>query len=171
MMSLIRTHAEFIYRLAGLGQGRLKISMIMLVAAGLMLGNCQKPDQPIELKRIKDVVVDATTDPMLKAQAVFHNPNNVRMRLKKIKIDIIINGKKTGEIDQDLKTVIPARSEFTVPLEVKLAMKEVGFLDTIFSMLGGKKFAVQYKGVLKLSYHGVPIRVPVDYNDEIRVKF
>ena len=144
---------------------------ILLLALVFVLGGCQKPDQPIVLKRIKDVVVDATTDPMLKAKVVFHNPNNVRMRLRKIKIDIIINGKKTGEVDQDLKMVIPARDEFTVPLEVKLAMKEMGFLDTIFSMLGGKKFAVQYKGVLKLSYHGVPIRVPVDYNDEIKVSF
>jgi LEA14-like dessication related protein len=159
MMSSIQISAGFFQRIG------------LLVVIGLLLGGCQKPDQPIVLKRIKDVVVDATTDPMLKAQAIFHNPNNVRMRLKKIKIDIIINGKKTGEIDQDLKTVIPARSEFTVPIEVKLAMKEVGFLDTIFSMLGGKKFAVQYKGVLKLSYHGVPIRVPVDYSDEIKVSF
>jgi len=170
MMSFIPLSAEFFHHMVRVSRRMLRLSALLAVI-GLMFGGCQKPDQPIVLKRIKDVVVDATTDPMLKAQAIFHNPNNVRMRLKKIKIDIIINGKKTGEIDQDLKTVIPARSEFTVPLEVKLAMKEVGFLDTIFSMLGGKKFAVQYKGVLKLSYHGVPIRVPVDYNDEIRVKF
>lgn len=161
---------DFLRRLTAIAPAWLRV-LTILAAMGFIFGGCQKPDQPIVLKRIKDVVVDATTEPMLKAQAVFHNPNNVRMRLKKIKIDIIINGKKTGEIDQDLKTVIPARDEFTVPLEVKLAMKEIGFFDTIFSMLGGKKFAVQYKGVLKLSYHGVPIRVPVDYSDEIKVRF
>jgi len=129
------------------------------------------PKDPVVLKQIRDVVVDANTEPTLKASAVFYNPNNIRMRLKKIKVDIWVNGKKVGVVDQDLKTVIPARNEFTVPIEVKLAMKELGFFDTILGMIGGKKFEVQYKGSLRLSYHGVPIRVPVDYKDEIRVKF
>jgi hypothetical protein len=54
---------------------------------------------------------------------------------------------------------------------VKLALKELGFMDTLFGMLGGKKFQIEYKGFLKLTYHGFPIRVPVNYKDEIRVKF
>jgi len=132
---------------------------------------CQKPDQDIVLRRIKDVVVDANTDPMLKANAVFYNPNKVSGRLKKIKIDIYVNGKKTGAVDQDLKTKIPSRAEFTVPLEVKLSMKELGFMNTIIGMLGGKKYEVRYEGFLKLSYHGVPIKVPVDYKDEVRISF
>ena len=90
MMSLIHTQADFFQRMVRGARIRLHVS-ILVAALGLILGSCQKPDQPIVLKRIKDVVVDATTDPMLKAQAIFHNPNNVRMRLKKIKIDIIIN--------------------------------------------------------------------------------
>ena len=93
------------------------------------------------------------------------------MRLKKIDVDIYISGKKVGEVDQDLTTIIPANDEFTVPLEVKLAMKDFGILDTLFGMLGAKRMEIQYKGSLKLTYHGLPIRVPVDYKDEIRLNF
>jgi LEA14-like dessication related protein len=143
---------------------------LLFMTLCVLMSSCG-PKEPIVLRQIRDVVVDATTDPMLKAKAVFYNPNNTRGKLRSIKVDIYVNGKKAGEIDQDLGMVIPAKKEFTVPLEVKLALKEFGVLDTIFSMLGGKKFDVQYKGVLKLSYHGVPIRVPVDYKDEIRLKF
>jgi LEA14-like dessication related protein len=146
-------------------------NLMVLLACCFLLAGCKLPKEQIVLKQIRDVVVDATTDPMLKAKAVFHNPNNARGRLKKIKVDIYVNGKKAGEIDQDLKTLIPANSDFSVPIEVKLALKEFGVLDTIFSMLGGKKFEVHYKGSLRLKYHGVPIRVPVDYKDEIRLKF
>jgi len=145
-------------------------SAFLFLALCMLMSNCG-PKESIVLKRISDVVVDATTDPMLKAKAVFYNPNSQRGRLRKIKVDIYVNGKKAGEIDQDLGMQIPAKKEFTVPIEVKLALKEFGVLDTIFSMLGGKKFEVHYKGALKLSYHGVPIRVPVDYKDEIRLKF
>jgi LEA14-like dessication related protein len=143
----------------------------LAISACMVLTGCELPKEQIVLKQIRDVVVDATTDPLLKANAIFYNPNDARGKLKKIKVDIFINGKKAGEIDQDLKTLIPAKSNFTVPIEVKLALKEFGVLDTIFSMLGGKKFEVHYQGSLRLTYHGVPIRVPVDYKDEIRLKF
>jgi|SRR5687767_465111 LEA14-like dessication related protein len=143
----------------------------LMISACIVLTGCELPKEQIVLKQIRDVVVDATTDPLLKANAIFYNPNDARGKLKKIKVDIYINGKKAGEIDQELKTLIPAKSNFTVPIEVKLALKEFGVLDTIFSMLGGKKFEVHYQGSLRLTYHGVPIRVPVDYKDEIRLKF
>jgi LEA14-like dessication related protein len=145
--------------------------LLLMISACLVLTGCELPKEQIVLKQIRDVVVDATTDPLLKANAIFYNPNDARGKLKKIKVDIYINGKKAGEIDQDLKTLIPAKSNFTVPIEVKLSLKEFGVLDTIFSMLGGKKFEVHYQGSLRLTYHGVPIRVPVDYKDEIRLKF
>lgn len=147
---------------------KLQVSVFLL---SLVLLACQKPDEEIVLRRIKDVVVDATSEPMLKANAIFYNPNKVRGRLKNISVDIYVNGKKTANVDQKLKTLIPAQSEFTVPIEVKLAMKELGFMDTVLGMIGGKKFEVRYEGYVKLSYRGVPIKVPVNYKDEIRVRF
>jgi LEA14-like dessication related protein len=143
----------------------------LLFFLGLILIQCQKPNEDIVLRRIKDVVVDANTDPTLKANAVFFNPNKVRGRLKHINIQVYVNGKKTAHVDQKLHTVIPSQAEFTVPIEVKLAMKELGFMDTVMGLLGGKKFDVKYEGFLKLSYHGVPIKVPVDYKDEVKIKF
>lgn len=135
------------------------------------MAGCKKPDQEIVLRKVRDVVVDATSDPMLKANAIFYNPNDVRGRLKKIDVEIFVNGKKAASVDQSLKTSIPSQSEFTVPLEVKLALKELGVMDTIFGMIGGRKFKIRYKGTLRLSYRGLPINVPVDYEDEVRLSF
>lgn len=146
---------------------------IAIVAAMSMTAmlSCQKPDQEIVLRHIKDVVVDATSEPMLKANAIFYNPNKVRGKLKKIDVEIFVNGKKAASVEQILRTSIPAQGEFTVPLEVKLAMKELGVMDTIFGMIGGKKFNIHYKGSLKLSYRGIPVNVPVDYKDDVRLRF
>lgn len=137
----------------------------------LISGACKQPDQEIVLRHVRDVVVDATSEPMLKANAIFYNPNDMRGRLKKIDIEIFVNGKKAASVDQSFKTSIPAASEFTVPLEVKLALKEIGVMDTIFGMIGGKKFDIHYKGSLKITYRGLPINVPVDYEDEVRLRF
>src|SRR5258706_9349312 len=130
------------------------------VALLFILTSCSTPKEDIVLRQIRDVVVDAVTEPTLKANAIFYNPNNIRMRLKKIDIEIFVDGKKVAKVNQELKTVIPARNEFSIPIEVKLAMKEFGFMDTLFSMIGGKKFKIEYKGFLKLTYHGWPIHVP-----------
>lgn len=137
----------------------------------VLVSGCKKPEEDIVLRHIRDVVVDAASEPMLKANAVFYNPNDMHGRLKKIDVEIFVDGKKAASVDQEMKTFIPAKSEFTVPLEVKLAIKELGLMDTIFGMIGGKKFKIHYKGSLKLSYRGLPINVPVDYKDEVRLSF
>jgi LEA14-like dessication related protein len=157
------------YRISRSLNAGIFLSFFLLFVIGL--AGCKRPKEDIVLRQIKDVVVDASTDPMLKANAIFYNPNSMRGKLKKIKVDIFLNGKKAASVDQELKTVIPANDEFTVPIEVKLAIKELGFMDTLLGMIGGKTFEVRYEGALKLSYHGVPINVPVHYKDEIRIRF
>ena len=153
-----------ISQLAGFGiKGFLLVSLMTLVISCV-------PKEQIVLRQIKDVVVDASSGPKLKANAIFYNPNKTKMKLKKINVDIFINDKKSANVDQDLKTVIPAQGEFTVPLEVNLNIKELGLLDTIFGMIGGKTFDVHYKGFLKINYKGVPVRIPVDYKDEVKIR-
>jgi LEA14-like dessication related protein len=136
-----------------------------------LLISCKMPSEDIILRQVRDVVADATSEPTLKAEAVFYNPNDVGGKLKNIDVEIFVNGKKAGEVDKDYKIKIPPKGEFTVPLEVKLNMKELGLLDTILGMIGGKKFDVEYKGRLKLLYRGIPMSFPVDYKSQIRVSF
>ena len=145
--------------------------LFLVSLAFVLLAGCRKPEEDIVLRDIRDVVVDATSGPMLKANAIFYNPNEMRGRLRKIDVEIFVNGKKAATVEQTVRMSIPAASEFTVPLEVRLAMKEMGVMDTIFGMIGGKTFEIHYKGSLKLSYRGIPINVPVDYKDEVRLRF
>lgn len=147
------------------------ISVCIALVLVMVTSGCKRPKEEIVLRQIKDIVVDATSSPLLKANAVFYNPNDVRGKLKRINVDIFVDGKKAASVNQELKTLIPANAEFSVPIEVNLAIKELGFMDTLLGVIGGKKFEVRYEGSLKLSYHGVPINVPVNYRDEVRVRF
>ena len=137
----------------------------------LLSGSACKPKEDIVLRNVRDIVIDANSEPTLKAQAILYNPNNIRIKLRKIEIDVYVNGKKSGRVDQEPKMTIPAVSEFTVPLEVKLNMKELGLLDTIFGMIGGKKLKVEYKGSISVTYRGVPIRIPVNHQSEVAFRF
>lgn len=149
---------------------RFKAGLLAMGIAILLAGSC-KPKEDVQLRKIKDIVVDATSDPLLRANALLYNPNSIRMTVKKIDMEIFVDGKKAAVIDQKLKIKVPAKAEFTVPLEVKLNLKELGFLDTVLSMIGGKRMKIQYKGSIRLQYGGVPFTVPVDYKDEIQIRF
>jgi LEA14-like dessication related protein len=144
---------------------------ILTLLSILFIAGCQRPSEDIVLRQIKDVVADASSDPRLRAQAVFYNPNKMHGRLKHIDIEIFVNGKKAGVVKKDYKISIPAQGEFTVPLEVELNMKELGSFTTLLGMIGGKKFDIRYLGKLRLSYHGIPFKVPVDYKDQVRISF
>lgn len=136
----------------------------------VMLGACQ-PQQDVELRQIRDVIVDASAEPLLKANAILYNPNSVRMKLRHINIEVFVNDKPSALIDQKLDMRIPAKAEFTIPLEVRLNTKEKGFLNTLFKVISGKKTKVRYKGSIRITYKGIPVRVPVDYEDEVKLKF
>jgi LEA14-like dessication related protein len=138
------------------------LSMVMIVSC--------KPKEDVQLRKINDIIVDASTEPMLRANALLYNPNNLRMTVKKIDLEVFVDGKKAAVIDQQLNLRVPAKAEFTIPLEVKLNLKELGLLDTVLAIFGGKKMNIQYKGSIRLSKSGLPFTVPVNYTEDIRIR-
>ncbi len=131
------------------------------------------PKEQVVFKGVKNITVreGSGTDPELTADAYFHNPNNVKMKLKEINVDVLVNGKRSAQVRQDIKLEIPAQGDFQVPLVARLSLKELGLLDTIFNLLGGKKYEVEYAGFIRVAVHGVTIKVPVKYKEEIKLKF
>lgn len=142
---------------------------VVITMIAIFASSCG-PKDPVEFRQVRNVAIHAATDPRLNGDVVFYNPNGSGMKLKKIKIEVFLDGRKTAEIDQDLKMAIPARKEFTIPIEAKLAIQEQGFLNTVFGMLNGTTKEVHYKGFLKINYRGIPVSVPVDYKSEVSIK-
>jgi len=144
----------------------------LLFIAILFLSSCV-PKEQVVLRNIKDVVVDAGMDgnAKLNAVAIFYNPNALRMKLKEIDVVVMVEGKKSAHAKQKFNFQIPAKAEFSVPLEVQLALKEIGLLDTLLSLFGGKKYEIRYVGFVRIKVHGITVKVPIDYKDEIKLKF
>lgn len=138
----------------------------------LLLSACV-PKEEVVLRNIKDVVVDAGKDgdARLTALAIFYNPNPVRMKLKEINVEVMVEGKKSAHANQRFNSVIPAEGEFSVPLEVQLSLKDIGLLDTLLGLFGGKKYQIHYLGYVRVKVHGITLKVPIDYKDEIKLKW
>lgn len=144
----------------------LPVLIVMLIAAG-----CTRPTEAPVFKRVGNVEVTKVTgkEAHLNADAFFYNPNDVKMKLRKVEVDVELEGRKIGSIEHSVRTSIPAMSDFKVPLDATFNMKDVGLLQSVLSILGGKKMKVHYKGYIRVTVHGLPIKVPVDYEDEVRL--
>jgi len=135
----------------------------------LIAGACA-PKEEVQLRsiNIKEVKPGLDGNPVLFADVVFFNPNPTRMRLKRIDLDVFVDGKKTARVDQQLSQLIKGNSEFTIPLEVQLNFKEVGLLDTILSLFGGKEHEMRFEGKMKVLVRVFPVTVPVSYKEMMK---
>jgi LEA14-like dessication related protein len=131
------------------------------------------PKEEVVFKGVTNIAIETNeqNEPILTADALFHNPNKEKMKLKEIHVDVLVNGKPSAQVRQKLKLSIPAESDFSVPVSAQLSLKELGFLDTIVNLLGGKKYDVQYSGFVRIAVHGITIKVPFTYQEEIRLRF
>ncbi len=144
-----------------------KLMMLVLIVFLSACGDYKD----VELRQLRNVTADVSNDPMLKMEAVFFNPNQQQGKLKAINIDVFVEGKKAAVIKQTLKIKVPSQGNFTVPIQVKLNLKEQGLFGTLMGMIGAKRMKVHYKGNIRINYHGLPIIVPVDHEEEIRIRF
>ena len=141
----------------------------LLLGVILLAAGCA-PKEPVVLREVQIIQVTPgkNGNPILKANAIFHNPNSGSMKLKQINLEIMLDNKRVAVIDQQMDSMIKGKADFTLPLEVQLQLKDVGLLDTILSLFGGKKYDVQFVGSLKVRVSGFPVKIPVNYKDQIK---
>jgi len=108
------------------------------------------------------------TSQALSGDAVFYNPNSSRMKLRQVKIDVFLDDKKAAFVDQDTKVVARGKSEFTIPVVLQLS-EGVTVSNLLLDVLRGKKYMVHYKGHLKVNINGVPMRIPIDHTEELKL--
>ena len=136
----------------------------------VLLGSCL-PKEKIEFRKVQNIRFEMLSkSPGLKADLVLFNPNNTSGKLKNIKLDIFVNDKKAGEMNQTFDQKINGKEEFTVPVEVSLALKELGLFDALVNILGAKKQTVRLSGSVKVTVHGVPVSIPIDHKEDMKVK-
>jgi hypothetical protein len=146
---------------------------IWITFFGLMISlNSCLPKEVVQLKDILNlaVVPGPNGDPVLHGDAVFFNPNKSRLKLKAIKVEVFVDEKKAAVADHELDIVVKGNSEFTVPLEVQLQLKDIGLMDTLRSLFGGKTYQLHYVGSLRVNINGFPFRVPIDHREEFKLK-
>ena len=129
------------------------------------------PKEQVVFSSVNNLTLDVGLggNPVLKGDAIFFNPNKLKATLKEIKVEVLVDGKKAALVDQQMELLVRGNSDFTVPLEAKLDVKEFGLIDAVIGFFGGKSYQIEMTGYLRVKARGVMIKVPVKYSQEVKL--
>ncbi|HSZ24537.1 MAG TPA: LEA type 2 family protein [Cytophagaceae bacterium] len=125
-----------------------KFIQIVVLFLCYSLSSCLsfKELEPGEIKNIK---VKKISGGGLEIEAGIQvkNPNNYNIVIKEIKADVLVNGKKIGEIDLTKKVVLPKKSESVNNFVVDTQLSNL--MSAVPSLLFGGSVSLQLQGYLK----------------------
>lgn len=147
----------------------LRYPFIILIVLSTVFG-CSRPDEEPEFRGISEIRLGKVKDSKVQvsAKANFFNPNAVGMKLKKVDMRISMDGRQVGIIDEEHNLRIPSEEKFSVPLNATFDLKEIGLLNGLFTVLGGRPLPLQFDGDIVVSVHGYRKKVPVSFKEDVR---
>jgi LEA14-like dessication related protein len=145
----------------------MKRVQVCFVAIAILLTGCDFVEE-VEFRQVSNVRI-SMDGPKVSADITLFNPNNFSLNLKRSEIDISFDGKSLGRIDQQHQMSINKKSEFTVPVEVQVSLKDLGLGNAIMGILGGKKYPLRFQGKIYGQVKGFPVSVNVDHTEEVRI--
>lgn len=135
--------------------------------------SCNKPLAP-EFKSIDPVEIEQLKKDLIiiKANADFYNPNKMKLTLIYGEIDVSIDGNYISTIKREYNMKLNPQTDFTIPLELSISPKKIksSLLSTALGIISGRKLMIGYKGEIRVKAYGLPVKVPVDDEQEINIR-
>ena len=134
----------------------------------ILINGCSGPSG-LEFRKISNVKFSIAGKPKVTADVVLFNPNRMAMELRSADLDIRIDGKNAGKVNQIFQLKLPKQSEFVLPVEVGLSLRDSGLLGTLLGMVNGKTLKLEFVGEVKVKIKSVPASVKVYHTEEIKL--
>ncbi|GAA4302766.1 hypothetical protein [Aestuariibaculum suncheonense] len=147
--------------------------LIILSTILTTFSSCSVKEKP-EFLRVENIHVTESTSKhiILKAEALFLNPNIIGGALETDAIKIFVNDNEMGKVSAE-RFDVPAEKEFSIPLRAEIPTDSLfsdkslsGLLGSLFS----RKVKVQYKGDITYKVFGFSYTYNLDKTDEIKIK-
>ncbi len=135
---------------------------LFILAISFSMSSCRAP-QELVYKDFKNFSIEKLgfSNSEVKMDLIYYNPNNFGLQLKRTDLDIFIDGNYLGQTAQEFQVSIPKRADFTIPLMIKVDMKNV-FKNAISSFFG-QEVMVRIIGKVKVGKANVYKSFPVTY--------
>lgn len=139
--------------------------------------SCSVTKKPVFEKIDNVKIVSFESDTIrLKAEAFFKNPNDVSGKISTDEIKVIVNGAELAQVSSD-EFKVPARQDFTIPLNVVIPAKKVfennkkSIFSGLVNSILNSSIKVQFVGNLKYKVLGYSNTYKINKTEEIKIKF
>lgn len=135
--------------------------------------SCKVTEKP-EFIKVENIKVIESTSKFITitADAFFLNPNNISGQLKTDGIKVIVNNSELASVTSE-SFKVPAKKEFSIPLQAKIPTDSLLSNKNLSSLLGSflnKKLKVQYVGEIKYKVLGFSHTYNVDRTENVKIK-
>ncbi len=89
------------------------------------------------------------------------------MKIKSGEMDVYINDRYIGKTTLDTMTVIPASENFSIPVSMKVDMKQI--FSNALDLVLNKEVNIKLAGSAKLSKGAFSFRVPISYEGRQKI--
>jgi LEA14-like dessication related protein len=141
--------------------------LVGLLASGLLAG-CSRPEAPvyqsIENFRLQN---PGLSESVVSADVRYYNPNSYSLRFKKAELSVYVNQHFVGKSVLDTLIMIPARDTFSIPVSMKLHMKDV--LSNALELFLLREADIKLDGFARLGRSGIFINVPIHYEGKQKI--
>lgn len=137
---------------------------IFLPVIGLvfLLAGCQSFQSP-QFRRVKNlsVVKWDFSHPVVAADVVFYNPNNIGFDFRGAEVDVHLDSLWLGHSEIDNTVHIPPHSEFVITLPIELNLQQL-LKEKLQSYLN-RQVDVRVNGTVRGSKAGIVRKFPIEY--------
>ena len=142
----------------------------LLTLTPLLLIACRPISEP-EFKTVQNLrmVKLGNTESTVKMDVLFFNPNNKSFRIKESDLDIYVNESFAGHTSLDTVIEVPALSNFTVPVSVK--MNSSNILKNAIASLFNPTILVKVNGSIKAGRNGLYRNFRVAYEGRQKIEW
>jgi len=149
--------------------------MRKLIYIVLLIGiaSCNRPEAP-EFKYLENVQVQLENlgEATLHTDAVLYNPNKNAVIIKSADIEIFMENKSIGKLENEYNLKVQGNSEFKVPLNVAIKLKDLNLnaIGAAFGLMGKSGPELQFLGKIRVKAYGVTFSVKVDHKQKVNIK-
>jgi LEA14-like dessication related protein len=104
-------------------------------------------------------------------EAVFYNPNKIKVTIKDIAVDVLLNNEVIGTLGEKADVVINKRSDFKIPLGISLSAQALitNSLQNLIGIFTNKEIVLTLQGNIKVKAFGIAIPIPLHSEQKIKL--
>lgn len=152
------------------------LRIIFYLFASILLFSCKVSEKP-EYKAVENIKIDRMTDKevIVSADAVYFNPNHIGGSVKKVDIDLFLDGVKISEVSSTTFE-INSQENFKVPLKANIPYGDLfgkngkNMLGNLLNAALSNTVQINYKGTITLDLGAVNYDYALDETMELNLR-